>query len=64
MCFVVAIYMTQVISKYFISEPWLEISNNLVCATNKASDQPDRYSNPFLNAYMNRHAHTEYLKMI
>ena len=24
----------------------------------------DRYSNLFLNAYMNRHAHTEYLKMI
>ena len=24
----------------------------------------DRYSNPFLNAYINRHAHTEYLKMI
>ena len=24
----------------------------------------DRYSNLFLNAYINRHAHTEYLKMI
>ena len=24
----------------------------------------DRYSNVFLNAYINRHAHTEYLKMI
>ena len=23
---------------------------------------PDRYSNLFLNAYINRHAHTEYLK--
>ena len=27
-------------------------------------DLDDRYSNPFLNAYINRHAHTEYLKMI
>ena len=25
---------------------------------------PDRYSNLFLNAYINRHAHTEYLNMI
>ena len=25
---------------------------------------PDRYSNLFLNAYINRHVHTEYLKMI
>ena len=24
----------------------------------------DRYSNLFLNAYINRHAHTKYLKMI
>ena len=27
-------------------------------------DLDDRYSNQFLNAYINRHAHTEYLKMI
>ena len=27
-------------------------------------DLDDRYSNLFLNAYINRHAHTEYLKMI
>ena len=25
---------------------------------------PDRYSNLFLNAYINRHVHAEYLKMI
>ena len=25
---------------------------------------PDRYSNLFLNAYVNRHGHAEYLKMI
>ena len=25
---------------------------------------PDRYSNLFLNAYINRHVHAEYLRMI
>ena len=29
-----------------------------------STDHPDRYSNLFLNAYINRHAHSEYLKMI
>ena len=29
-----------------------------------STDPDDRYSNLFLNAYINRHAHTEYLKMI
>ena len=27
-----------------------------------STDHPDRYSNLFLNAYINRHAHAEYLK--
>ena len=30
---------------------------------NSSTDHPDQYSNLFLNAYINRHAHTEYLKM-
>ena len=29
-----------------------------------STDLDDRYSNLFLNAYINRHAHTEYLKTI
>ena len=29
-----------------------------------STDHPDRSSNLFLNAYINRHAHTEYLKLI
>ena len=29
-----------------------------------STDHPDRYSNLFLNAYIYRHAHTEYLNMI
>ena len=29
-----------------------------------STDLDDWYSNLFLNAYINRHAHTEYLKMI
>ena len=27
-----------------------------------STDHPDRYSNIFLNAYINRHVHAEYLK--
>ena len=29
-----------------------------------STDHPDPYSNLFLNAYINRHVHGEYLKMI
>ena len=29
-----------------------------------STDHPDRYSNLFLNAYINSHVHAEYLKMI
>ena len=29
---------------------------------NSSTDHPDRYSNLFLNAYINRHVHAEYLK--
>ena len=29
-----------------------------------STDHQDRYSNLFLNAYINRHVHAEYLKMI
>ena len=29
-----------------------------------STDHPDWYSNLFLNAYINRHVHAEYLKMI
>ena len=29
-----------------------------------STDHPDRYWNIFLNAYINRHLHAEYLKMI
>ena len=29
-----------------------------------STDLDDRYSNLFLNAYINRHAHSEYLKII
>ena len=29
-----------------------------------SSTDPDRYSNLFLNAYINRHVHAQYLKMI
>ena len=29
-----------------------------------STDRPDRYSNLFLNAYINRYVHSKYLKMI
>ena len=29
-----------------------------------STDHPDRYSNLFLNAYINRHVRAKYLKMI
>ena len=29
-----------------------------------STDHPDRYSNLFLNAYINRHVHAEYVKMV
>ena len=29
-----------------------------------STDHPDRYSNLFLNTYINRHVHAKYLKMI
>ena len=29
-----------------------------------STDHPDRYSNLFINACINRHEHAEYLKMI
>ena len=29
-----------------------------------STDHPDRYSNQFLNTYINRHVHAKYLKMI
>ena len=31
---------------------------------NSSTDHPDRYSNLLLNAYINRHVHSKYLKMI
>ena len=32
--------------------------------TDSSTDLDDRYSNLFLNAYIKRHVHAEYLKMI
>ena len=29
-----------------------------------STDYPDQYSNLFLNAYINRHVHADYIKMI
>ena len=33
-------YVLNQLEQYSMYEPWYEISNNLVCATSKGSDQP------------------------
>ena len=46
---------------------FLSIQHGDLCkhlGIDSSTDLNDRYSNLFRNAYINRHAHTEYLKMI
>ena len=46
---------------------FLSIQHGDLCkhlGIDSSTDLDDRYSNLFRNAYINRHAHTEYLKMI
>ena len=55
--------------KNYRSRPFLSIrhAHGDLCkhlGIGSSTDLDDRYSNLFLNAYINRHAHTEYLKMI
>ena len=47
-----------------ISTPLINTLVNVYVDLLVFTDLNDRYSNLFLNAYINRHAHTEYLKMI
>ena len=37
---VLGLFNLQWLAKFIITEPWHKISNNVVCATRKASDQP------------------------
>ena len=46
------IFMQQLTSKYII-EPVHEISNNVVCATSKASDQP-AHARSLIRAFASR----------
>ena len=41
-----------------------DLCKHLHVGIDSSTDHPDRYSNLFLNAYINRHVHAEYLKMI
>ena len=55
--------------KDYIIRSFLSIrhANSYLCkhlGIDSSTDLNDRYSNLFLNAYINRHAHAEYLKMI
>ena len=55
--------------KDYIIKPFLSIrhAHGDLCkhlGIDSSTDLYDRYSNLFLNSYINRHAYTEYLKMI
>ena len=50
------------IRQFFIRHAHGDLCKHL--GIDSSTDLDDRYSNLFLNAYINRHAHTEYLKMI
>ena len=55
--------------KDYIIRPFLSIrhAHGDLCkhlGIDSSTDLDDRYSNLFLNAKINRHAHTEYFKMI
>ena len=43
---------------------FLNFCGNPDLGIDSSTDLDDRYSNLFQNAYINRHAHTEYLNMI
>ena len=42
----------------------MAIGVSIYVGIDSSTDPDDRYSNLFLNAYINLHAHTEYIKMI
>ena len=55
--------------KNYRIRPFLNIQyvNGDLCkhlGIDSSTDHPDRYLNLFLNAYINRHVHAQYLKMI
>ena len=55
--------------KDYIIRPFLSIrhAHGDLCkhfGIDSSTDLDDRYLNLFLNAYINRHAHTEYLTMV
>ena len=53
--------------RYFIDRKWYILVLINLCkhlGIDSSTDHPDRYSNLFLNAYINCHVYAEYLKMI
>ena len=52
----------RIVSFLSIRHAHCDLSKHL--GIDSSTDLDDRYSNLFLNAYINRHAHTKYLKMI
>ena len=48
----------------FLSIQYVHVDLCKHLGIDSSTDHPDRYSNLFLNAYINRHVHVKYLKMI
>ena len=46
----------------FFSIQYVDVDSYKLLGIDSSTDHPDRYSNLFLNAYINRHVHAEYLK--
>ena len=50
--------------RLFLSFQYVHVDLFKHLRIDSSTDLDDRYSNLFLNAYINRHLHAEYLKMI
>ena len=48
--------------QYFLSIQYVHGDQCKNLGIDSSTDHPDRYSNLFLNAYINRHVHAKYLK--
>ena len=61
---VVNIYTVPLFTTNFVCSLLRLCTSVVFIANNMGPNQSDQYSNLFLNAYINRHGHAEYLKMI
>ena len=59
-----AIYLKDYTIRSFLSIQYVHGDLCKHLGIDSSTDHPDRYSNLFLNAYINHDVHAEYLKMI